>query len=361
MNEAVTAPPTRDNLSRRALREALAPLVMPNIALACLWFGMDVLVFLAASAVAVSAVAPGWKLIESVVLGLAIARLFIIGHDACHQALTPHRRLNRVLGRIAFLPSLTPYSLWELGHNQAHHGFTNLRGRDAVWAPMSPNEFAALPRIRQVLERVYRSGWGTGAYYAVELWWRKLYFPRADQIGGERRAFKWDSWLVSAFALGWLGMLTIAAVKVGTSRAEALVFGALLPLLLWKCLMGFVIYVHHTEHDVVWFDDGEAWAASRPYLSATLHIESPLLDALLHNILQHPVHHLDMTIPFYRLRRAQRRLDELAPGYVQKRALSWGYYWDVVRHCKLYDYKRRQWQVFPRAATAVAHEAGSSK
>ena len=57
----------------------------------------------------------------------------------------------------------------------------------------------------------------------------------------------------------------------------------------------------------------------------------------------------------------QRRLDELAPGYVQRRALSWGYYWDVVGHCKVYDYKRRQWQAFPRAATDVAREAGSSQ
>jgi acyl-lipid omega-6 desaturase (Delta-12 desaturase) len=76
------------------------------------------------------------------VAALWIARLFVIGHDACHGSYTPNKTLNKWIGRIAFLPSLTPYSLWEIGHNLAHHGFTNLKGRDYVWTPYSPSEFA---------------------------------------------------------------------------------------------------------------------------------------------------------------------------------------------------------------------------
>ena len=71
----------------------------------------------------------------SLVAALWIARLFVIGHDACHGSYTPNKTLNGWIGRIAFLPSLTPYSLWEVGHNLAHHGFTNLKGRDYVWTP----------------------------------------------------------------------------------------------------------------------------------------------------------------------------------------------------------------------------------
>eukprot|EP01034_Spumella_vulgaris_P007336 gene7336-9348_t len=67
------------------------------------------------------------KLLCGLAAGFMIGRLFIIGHDACHQSYTPHRGLNRVLGRIAMLPSLTPYSLWEVGHNVVHHGYTNLK------------------------------------------------------------------------------------------------------------------------------------------------------------------------------------------------------------------------------------------
>src|ERR1700738_4314392 len=53
--------------------------------------------------------------------GAAIAMLFVVGHDACHGSFTASQRLNLWIGRIAFLPSLTPFRAWEFGHNQTHH------------------------------------------------------------------------------------------------------------------------------------------------------------------------------------------------------------------------------------------------
>ena len=87
------------------------------------------------------------------------------------------------MDRPARVPAvLTPYSLWELGHNLAHHGFTNLKGRDYVWTPYSPHEFARLSWVRRRLERIYRSGVGQGVYYMVEMWWKKLFFPRRKHV-----------------------------------------------------------------------------------------------------------------------------------------------------------------------------------
>ena len=105
--------------------------------------------------------------------GFVIGRLFIIGHDACHQSYTPHRGLNRILGRIAMVPSLTPYSLWEVGRNVVHHGYTNLKGVDFVWAPLTKEEFEGLTPGRRLMERIYRSGWGPALYYLVEMWWNR--------------------------------------------------------------------------------------------------------------------------------------------------------------------------------------------
>jgi omega-6 fatty acid desaturase (delta-12 desaturase) len=84
------------------------------------------------------------------VTGVAIARLFLIGHDACHGSFFAARGwANAAVGRLVFLPSLTPCSTWELGHNTLHHGFTNLRGKDYVYTPFSKAHFDALPRRRQ--------------------------------------------------------------------------------------------------------------------------------------------------------------------------------------------------------------------
>ena len=70
---------------------------------------------------------PSLQLLAGALVGPVIGRLFILGHDACHQSFTPHRKLNRWLGRLVFMPSPTPYSLWDVGHNVVHHGYTDLR------------------------------------------------------------------------------------------------------------------------------------------------------------------------------------------------------------------------------------------
>ena len=62
---------------------------------------------------------------------IAIARLFLIGHNACPRTSFPSARgLNTVVGRVVFLPSLMPYSSRELGHNTLHRSMSFLLGGD---------------------------------------------------------------------------------------------------------------------------------------------------------------------------------------------------------------------------------------
>ena len=150
---------------RRKFTKLLQPFTLERGVVApVVWFVLDWLVL--GCTIATLLVVDVWwiRVLTSLVAGLWIARLFVIGHDACHGSYTPNKTLNQWIGRIAFLPSLTPYSLWDIGHNLAHHGFTNLKGRDYVWTPYSPSEFAQLPWLRRQLERVYRSGVGQGVY-----------------------------------------------------------------------------------------------------------------------------------------------------------------------------------------------------
>ena len=163
-----------------------------------LLFLADAALFLTGSAIAVLATVIWLKLIGSLLITGAIVRLFLIGHDACHGSFFRSKTLNNVIGRIAFLPSLTAFSLWDVGHNVAHHGFNNLKGRDQVWAPYSKAEFDQLPRWRRMLERLYRSGFGCGAYYLLELWWKKLYFARRSRDRFDTHAVQARQLLVTA-------------------------------------------------------------------------------------------------------------------------------------------------------------------
>ena len=287
--------------------------------------------------------------------GFVIGRLFVIGHDGCHNSLTPHRKLNHWLGRIAFLPSLTAYSLWDVGHNMVHHGFTNLKGVDFVWAPLTLTEYQALSPPGRFMQRIYRSGWGPGLYYMVEIWWKKMMFPRqASNNPARQRVFMLDCLLVCAFALLWAGALVGASFAVGRSPWLVLLFGLAVPLLFWFNMMGFVIYGHHTHVRVSWHDDRATWQRAQPFVSTTVHLTFRYyIGSMLHHIMEHTAHHVDMSIPLYKLRQAQGKLEELLPGRIVVQPFSMAWYFGTARACKLYDFKRNCWTDFEGVATSM--------
>jgi omega-6 fatty acid desaturase (delta-12 desaturase) len=247
---------------------------------------------------------------------------------------------------------MTAFSLWEVGHNTAHHGFNNLKGRDQVWAPFSKAEFDALPRHRRSLERLYRGGLGWGAYYLIEMWWKKLYFASRREIGSSRREYKIDSLLVTAGALLWLGVVALVARSTGQSFLLLTALAIVLPFLLWNAIMGLVVYLHHTSPKIAWFQNRQEWQRHRAYLTSTARVTLPLrLDRLMHGIMEHNAHHLNPRIPMFALREAQQLLRERFPELCDYR-LDRRTYMDSVRRCKLYDYVNHAWLDFEGRVTA---------
>jgi acyl-lipid omega-6 desaturase (Delta-12 desaturase) len=336
--------PVPESTSRRRFRTLLQPFATTRrIATPIIWFFLDWFVLIAAIATMLVVDSIWVRIFASLVAALWIARLFVIGHDACHGSYTPRKRLNAWIGRIAFLPSLTPYSLWEVGHNLAHHGFTNLKGRDYVWTPFTREEFMKLSWLRRQMEKLYRSGFGQGVYYMIELWWKKLFFPTREHVSAQRKSFTWDSLLVAAFGAVWIGGLV----------AWAIIFGFAIPFFVWNCLMGFVIYVQHTHPRVAWYERKEEWSSNAGYATTTVHVKLMRpLDGLIHYILEHGAHHVNMGIPLYRLKEAQARLSATLDERLNSEVFTWRYYWNTVRRCKLYDYARHVWTDYEGRVTS---------
>jgi omega-6 fatty acid desaturase (delta-12 desaturase) len=338
---------------RKTLRSWLIPLSTRTTLWALVLLAFDYALLLTALAGTVWLSAVWAKLLAGLAAGFVTGRLFVIGHDACHQSLTPHRRLNKWLGRLAFLPSLTPYSLWDVGHNVIHHGYTNLKGVDFVWAPLSPAEYAALTPLARLRERLYRGGWAPGVYYVSEIWWKRLFFPNSQQMPTRRAIFTKDCLLVSAVALGWAAALAWAADATAQPLLPVLLAGWVLPFLFWNAMIGFVVYVHHTHTQVRWHEEKAAWTRAQPFVSTTVHLTFPIgIGAVLHHIMEHTAHHVDMSIPLYRLKDAQSKLEEMLPGRIIVQPFSWRWYFDTARRCKLYDYQLG-WTDFAGHATGA--------
>jgi len=340
-------------VTRNSLRRAVRPFRESSDLKAVLICLFDIGLFCFALAAVVLASGLVLKLLAGLLMGLAIARLFVIGHDACHQAFFSNRTANRWIGRLVFLPSLTPYSLWEAGHNVSHHVYTNLKGHDFVWAPMSKTEYDAATPARRRLERIYRSGFGFWAYYGIEIWWRKMLFPSLDEVPVRRPAHFYDGLLVTVVGVIWVAALTMIGLSSGQSVPVLLLCGFLLPFFIWNLLMGAVIFFHHTNPDIVWYDDVDAWEASRNSASGTVRLTFPgRLGRLVNNIMEHPAHHLDVRIPLYQLEQAQQVLAELPSGALTQ-PLTWGFLRNCIHSCKLYDYTTQTWLDFDGVSTST--------
>ena len=322
-----------------------------SIRLALAIFAVDLVLYGAATWFAITSSNPAVGWICGTLAGVSTAMLFVAGHDACHGSFTPGRRLNAWVGRVAFLPSLTPFTGWEIGHNQTHHVYTNLKGRDYVWAPFSKSEFDALPGWRRGLERCYRTPLGVGLYYMIEIWWRRLFFaPKEDPR--RRTATLVDSTLCLGYGAG----LSAAALATGP---EAFLTGVVWPFLLWNWTMGWAIFEHHTHPAVPWFADEAEWRAAEAQSRCTVHAVLPkALDLLIHNIMQHTAHHLDVTIPMYRLTEAQAALESVSPDIAVVETWSLCRFFRHLRICRLYDFERRCWLGFDGRPTSTSARLG---
>jgi acyl-lipid omega-6 desaturase (Delta-12 desaturase) len=185
------------------------------------------------------------------------------------------------------------------------------------------------------------------------MWWLRMFFPRKTYMGTQRREFIYDGLYVLASAVVWIGVMVAAAFATGQSVWSTLLFGFVVPFLFWNAMIGFVVYVHHTHTAVQWHDDKAAWARAAPFVSTTVHMTFPMkIGAMMHHIMEHTAHHVDMSIPLYKLERAQKVLEDTLPGRIIVQHFSWRWYFETARKCKLYDFSRRCWTDFQGRATS---------
>ncbi len=350
---AETTPPRRND-ARKTVRIVMQEFLRRDSFMPVLRLLLD-LAFLGVCIAGACYFSAWWaKALMVVPASVAIARLFVIGHDACHGSYTRYDWLNKLVGRIAFLPSLTPFSLWDVGPNVAHHGVTNLTGRDQVWVPMSPEEWQAASKFRRFMERIYRSGWGQGLYYTIEMWWKKLILPTKKHVGVRRAIFYWDNVLVLGVGAVWITGLVLWAVYGDHSITWTLLCGFVLPFLAFNCIMGFVIYVQHTHPEVAWFDKRDEWQKRLGFITTTVNVVVPKrMGEILHDILEHGAHHVNTGVPLYRLRAAQTALKNAVPQLARVYVLTWKRYCATVRTCKIYDYANHRWMDFKGHVTAA--------
>lgn len=278
--------------------------------------------------------------VAGVLLGAVVGNFLTLAHDAAHNSLTNDRRLNQLLGRISFLIAWHNIILWRHDHNAEHHAFTNLKGMNA-WSPMAPDEYRSKPWWRRLTYRLSRSPLGFGPYYLIYGWLGKNTLPigPAGKFAGAR------SWRGGLLLLAWMAaQLTLLWWAAGW---RGVVFGALVPHLVFCWFMGWAIWRQHTHPGVPWFATRAQWAMLGGPEEVSIRLDCPRVFHLVsHWMMLHPAHHADPNIPCYRLTEAERLLEQTAAEEGERilvapsgpRAFA-----QVLRTCQLYDFDRHAW------------------
>ncbi|MCI5044451.1 MAG: fatty acid desaturase [Aquisalinus sp.] len=323
-----------------------------------MYLAFAIISYIVSLVVIVSDVHWAFRLLSVLLHTIAITVFFTIGHDCVHNAFFKRRFMNRWAGRFAFGFLFHSSSLWKQVHNINHHGRTNLKGVDDVWAPFSPDEFRALPKWRQWLERIYRGPFGHLIYYQCQYLFPKVMLPLQVETRRHWRKHFFDSCFVIIFG-ALLITLTLglkATLNPEGSLWLALILAGVVPFVLWNALLSFTIYVQHTNPDVHWFNKLEDWSHHNGHVRGTVDTLLPAgFIPLYTDVMRHTAHHDDPTIPVYALSAAQELLNARHGHDITQLKVSWRAYWNVVRACKLYDYNQRCWTDFEGEPTSTTY------
>lgn len=308
--------------------------------------------------------APFWiiKILAIYLNGLFIGALFVIGHDACHGSYASKKWLNQIVGRLALIPTLNAFSAWDVSHNQLHHGFTNLKGPEDVYVPLSKNDYDRLSTWGKIVQRFYRTPVGIVFYYQIEVWLKRMVFPRKSDLKRMSAGmFLFDSLLLVGYiVLQILGLWALTPVLAGYFQVEPqslivnFVLAFMLPFGIWIWLYVTVTMLHHTHPQVPWFDKRSEWNFFRSQVEASVHIKPVpgVLRLLTNNVFEHTAHHVDVRIPLYNLKKSQTALHRAFPGAIRLQQGTFLCVFRTLRICKLYDYENHQWLDFKGNVTS---------
>jgi len=294
--------------------------------------------------------------------GFMIAQLFVIGHDAAHKAYVSSPALNIFIARLTFFTTLHNYTLWLFAHNQLHHAYPNVKNYNS-WSPMSAEEYRDLSMPRKWLEKLYRSPLGFGPYYLIERWLKDKFIPRRH-IPHRFHRKAWSDFLkLMVYAVAFVSILVLLANATNQSVTAAIVFGAIVPYIVWNYAMGLTVYQQHTHPSVKWYRSMQDWKQDiQSQSEISIHLSYPdWYNLITHNCYYHPVHHVNPKIPIYQLKKAQRNYSKTYPGISIVVPFTLSGFMQTINKCKLYDYDQHQWLDFNGNPTTIALKTQETK
>lgn len=250
---------------------------------------------------------PAWwmRLPFSVLAGLTAVRMFCLFHDFQHGAILRQSKPAEALFFGFGMFILTPPSVWRETHNYHHQHTAKIIGSHIGSYPMlTPAMYSALTPFQRFMYRAVR--------HPLNM---VLAIFTVFGIGMCLKPF------VRAPGKHWGGILSLAIVSsLGVwagmeGRLDLWVYGWFLPMAVAGASGAYLFYAQHNYPGVQVADRAD-WTFAGAALDSSSYMKmGPFMNWMTANIGFHHVHHLNATIPFYRLPEAMESIPELQhPG-----------------------------------------------
>ena len=223
-----------------------------------------------------------------------LLRLFMLQHDCGHQSLFTKHWLNLWVGRALGVLTLTPFDYWLHNHAIHHVSSGNLDRRGVGDLELlTVDEYAALPRYRRLLYRMYRNPVTLFVIGPAYMFFIQHRIPVRMMKRG------WLPW-ISTMGTN-LALVLICIVGIGLTDMGTFLIVIIPTVLLGASIGVWMFFVQHQFEETIW-DRAENWDRHEAALYGSSHYDLPaLLRWFTGNIGVHHVHHLNSKIPFFRL------------------------------------------------------------
>jgi len=279
------------------------------------------------------------RLALAIVAGLLTVREFILYHDYMHGALLRGSRLARIILYPFGIFVMTPPRVWRETHNYHHNHTAQLVGSNiGSFATMTVQQWReATPAQRRHYQAVRHPLTVLFAYFTVFM----MEMCLLSFLRSPRK--RWDS-LVGLLANWGATVLIIAKAGLATFA-----FAYFLPLFVATASGAYLFYAQH-NFEGLHIQKREDWAYDRAALESSSYMKTGRLMAwFTGNIGYHHVHHLNPTIPFYRLPEAMAQIPELqhpSVTYLTPASIAANF------RLKLWDCEKGTMVGYPPAASA---------
>ncbi len=242
--------------------------------------------------------------------GLGAVRLYMLQHDCMHRCFLKPKWLNDTIGILLSPMTLTPFFMGRYNHNLHHSHVGNLDRRDTFEINvMTLAEYRSAPPLRRILYRIYRSPVTLlliGPFLVYAVFQR---FPRNTLKVG----LLWDVVLHNALLLLYLAGLYAVAGATGLYALGLSVFFGV-------SVGAFIPYVEHNFEDIHWQRSSHHNAQDAALQASAVLDFGDVFHWITANIGFHDLHHLNPSIPSYRLKQAYENLERM--GLLQSRKIT---------------------------------------